>query len=142
MIGDFRCPLRDSSQPLNSVHGERADHIGLREDEDGHMSDLDRYIPEKLKRDMKWDSLAGEQRQAIVEYGSWMFDIAHPTVADIDDIKYDGRLVILDDGSRWEVDSLDVYDVEFWSRYSKVAVIDGVMYCLDDADHATVTEEV
>ncbi|MGV0578351.1 hypothetical protein ABQE57_07915 [Mycolicibacterium elephantis] len=106
------------------------------------MSDLDRYIPEKLKRDMKWDSLTGEQRQAIVEYGSWMFDIAHPTVADIDDIKYDGRLVILDDGSRWEVDSLDVYDVEFWSRYSKVAVIDGVMYCLDDADHATVTEEV
>ncbi|OBG23494.1 hypothetical protein A5765_18845 [Mycolicibacterium celeriflavum] len=106
------------------------------------MSDDDRYIPEQLKRDMKWDSLSPQQRKAIGEYGSWMFDLASPTVADIDEIKYDGRLVILDDGSRWEVDSIDVDDVDLWSPYGKVVVLDGVMYRLDDADHADVTEEL
>ena len=105
------------------------------------MTDFGRNIPERFKEKMKWGSLTGEQQRAITEYGSWMFDIASPTVSDIDEIKYAGRLIILDDGSRWEVDSLDVDDVDVWSPWGRVAVIDDVMYRLDDAEHASVTEE-
>ncbi|KUI09907.1 hypothetical protein AU190_05700 [Mycolicibacterium acapulense] len=105
------------------------------------MSDIDRWIPEKFKRDLKWDSLTEEQQRAVIDYGSWTYRIASPTVAEIDEIKYDGRLVILDDGSRWEVSSLDVTDVDLWSPYGKVVVLDDVMYRLEDAEHADVTEE-
>ena len=70
-----------------------------------------------------------------------MYSLGAPTVSDIDEIKYDGRLVILEDGLRWEVSALDVNDVDLWLAYGKVVVLDDVMYRLEDAEHADVTEE-
>ncbi|ORV21093.1 hypothetical protein AWB98_02085 [Mycolicibacterium conceptionense] len=70
-----------------------------------------------------------------------MYRAGKHVVDDIDRIKYDGRLVILDDGSRWEVDSVDTYTVDSWRPGTKVAVIDDVMYNLGDAEHADVSEE-
>ena len=77
----------------------------------------------------------------IGEFGSYMFGLASPTVSDIDEIKYGGRLVILQDGTRWEVDQYDSDSVEYWSTFSKVAVLDDVMYVIEDAEHASVSQE-
>jgi hypothetical protein len=71
----------------------------------------------------------------------YMFRLASPVVEDIVEIKYEGRLVVLNDGSRWEVDSLDSGTVDLWGPFTKVAVIDGVMYNLEDGGNAEVTEE-
>ena len=60
---------------------------------------------------------------------------------DIDEVKYDGRLVILEDGSCWEVDAIDASTADLWGALTKVAVIDDVMYNLDSAEHVDVTEE-
>lgn len=105
------------------------------------MSDYQRLVPDHWKQRFGWDGLTEAQRDAIGEFGIHMFGLASPRVADIEDIKYDGRLVVLDDGSRWEVDSIDVNDVDLWSPFGKVVILDDVMYCLDEADHASVTEE-
>ena len=57
-------------------------------------------------------------------------------------IKYDGRLVMLDDGSRWEVDGYDAErHVRFWNLYDLALVADGTMYNINDAETAEVTEE-
>ena len=105
------------------------------------MSDYASLVPEHWKERLGWANLTPEQQQAIGEYGFYEWRLGSPTVADIEEIKYDGRLIILDDGSRWEVSSLDVDDVDLWSPDGKVVVLDDVMYRLEDAEHADVTEE-
>jgi hypothetical protein len=105
------------------------------------MTDYAALVPEHWKQKLGWDGLTPGQREALGEYGFHMYRLGAPTVADIDEIKYEGRLVVLDDGSRWEVSSLDVNDVDLWSPYGKAVVLDDIMYLLEDAEHADVTEE-
>jgi hypothetical protein len=106
------------------------------------MTDWESLVPDHWKQRFGWENLTPAFRQLIGEYGFYEWRVGKPTVGDIDEIKYDGRLVILDDGSRWEVDSIYVDDVDLWSAYCKVVVLDDVMYRLEDADHADVTEEL
>src|SRR6478672_9149063 len=105
------------------------------------MTDYESLVPDHWKQRLGWESLTPAERRTIGEYGFYEWRLGKPTVADIEDIKYEGRLVILDDGSRWEVSSIDVNDVDLWSPYGKVVVLDDVMYRLEDAEHADVTEE-
>lgn len=106
------------------------------------MADYASLVPDQWKRRFDWDHLTPTQQETIGEFGFYMWRMGSPTVAEIDEIKYDGRLVVLDDGSRWEVSSLDVSEVDLWSSYGKVVVLDDVMYRLEDAEHADVTEEL
>ncbi|GJJ23462.1 MULTISPECIES: hypothetical protein [Mycolicibacterium] len=106
------------------------------------MTDLEELVTPDWRDRLGWDSLSDSQKGAVAEYGFYMYRLGSPTVEDIDRIKFDGRLVILDDGSRWEVDSLDAATVDLWSPGTKVAIIDDVMYNLDDAEHADVSEEI
>jgi hypothetical protein len=62
-------------------------------------------------------------------------------VADIEEVKYDGRLIILDDGSRWEVESFDSSTADMWGAMDKVVVIDDEMYKLEDLEKVSVTQE-
>lgn len=61
-------------------------------------------MPDDGKHRFGWDTLTEAQRDAFGEYGIETFGLASPKVADIDDFKYGGRLVVLDDGSRWQAD--------------------------------------
>jgi hypothetical protein len=87
------------------------------------------------------DSLAGNQQEALYQWGIKMFGLGQYIVSDIEDIKYDGRLIVLDDGTRWEVDSGDTGIAELWSAFDKVAVIDDEMFKLSDAEKVSVEEE-
>jgi hypothetical protein len=82
------------------------------------------------------------QRQALYEWGLRMFQLGQHPFGEVGQIKYDGKLVILSDGSRWEVDSLDTSVADLWSEMDKVVVIDGLMYNLEQAEHIAVQEEV
>lgn len=105
------------------------------------MTDYADLVPDHWRERLGWDRLSPAQQETVGEFGVFMYELGSPTVGDIDEIKYDGRLVILDDGSRWEVDSVDSYTVDLWSPFTKVAIIDGVIYNLDDAEHADVMRE-
>lgn len=106
-----------------------------------YKGDYEGLVPEWWRSRLGWADLTSDQKSAIGEFGLSMYSMGSPTVSEIDDIKYDGRLVILEDGSRWEVSSIDVNDVDLWSKWGKVVVLDDVMYRLEDAEHADVTEE-
>lgn len=83
-----------------------------------------------------------ESQRRLLE--NWAFRVARLSeyrVADIEEIKYDGRLVILDDGSRWEVVSYDASTADLWNTLDKVVIIDGDMYNIEDCEHVGVKEE-
>lgn len=96
--------------------------------------------PEELRATGS-DSLTAEQQEALLNWGMRMYQLGQHVVADIDEIKYDGRLIILDDGSRWEVDSVDSSTAEMWGPMEKVVVIDDEMYKLDDSEKVAVSQE-
>jgi len=62
--------------------------------------------PDEMQR-LGVGSMTEEQRKALADWGMRMFTLGQYVVADIEDIKYDGRLIILDDGTRWEVDDVE-----------------------------------
>lgn len=97
-------------------------------------------LPDEMRR-LGVETMSGDQRQALAEWGMRMFTLGRPVFADIADIKYDGKLVILDDGTRWEVDSLDASTAEMWSSLDKVVVIDGEMFKLDAMEKVGVEQE-
>ena len=87
-------------------------------------------------------AMSDAQRKAIAAWGMKMYAMGQFVVADIAEIKYGGRLVILDDGTRWEVDELDSSIVELWSPSDKVAVIEDEMYRLDELEKISVEPEM
>jgi hypothetical protein len=85
--------------------------------------------------------LTAEQQEALVYWGMRMYQLGQHVVADIEEVKYDGRLIILDDGSRWEVESFDSSTADMWGAMDKVVVIDDEMYKLEDLEKVSVTQE-
>lgn len=85
------------------------------------------------------NKLSESEQQELLRWGLRMYGLGQYKVADIHDIKYDGRVVVLDDGSRWEVESYDASTVDFWGEFTKVAIIDDEMYRLEES--VSVTEE-
>ncbi len=83
-------------------------------------------------------SLTDEQQQALIRWGFKMFQMGQHIVSEIDEIKYDGRLIILEDGTQWEVDTGDEITADMWTPLDKVLVIDDEMYKLDDLEKVSV----
>jgi hypothetical protein len=87
-------------------------------------------------------NMTESQRVALYEWGMRMFDLGQHVTGYIDEIKRDGRLVVLDDGSRWDVDSYDASTSDLWSVGSKVVVIDDEMFLLDESEKVSVEENL
>jgi hypothetical protein len=85
------------------------------------------------------NKLSESEQQAILAWGLRSYSLGQQKVGDIHDIKYDGRVIILDDGSRWEVGSYDASTVELWGEFTKVVIIDDEMYRLEES--VSVTED-
>lgn len=98
-------------------------------------------IPLEWEARLRWNELPDEVQEEIGKYGLHMYSQGRHVVSAISDVKYEGRLIILEDGTRWEVDSIDAPTCEFWSASSRVVVIDREMYCLDDCEKVAVREE-
>lgn len=86
-------------------------------------------------------SMTQKQREALLQWGMRVYALGQHVVADIEAIKYDGHLILLDDGSRWEVDDTDTDTADLWSELDTVVVIDGEMYRLDALEKISVTED-
>jgi hypothetical protein len=104
--------------------------------------DLDRLLLNDEADRIGVASLSPAQREALAQWGMRMYGLGQHTVADIEEVKYDGRLIILDDGTRWEVNSTDSSTAEMWSVGDKVVVINDEMYKLDEFEMVNVEQEV
>jgi hypothetical protein len=86
-------------------------------------------------------NLSDEDIKAIFDWGIRTFQLGSSEQGTINEIKYDGHLVVLDDGSRWEVDDGDTYTTDGWCEGDEVVVINGRMYRLDELESVEVTKE-
>jgi len=89
-----------------------------------HRLGFDRLTPEELGR---------------VEH--WLMDLIslfEATQGTIDEIRADGHLVRLTDGSLWEANSVDASTVDLWSPYEDVVILNGRMYRIDESESAEV----
>jgi hypothetical protein len=102
---------------------------------------IEQMMSEAELRSSGVSGLTEAQREVIAAWGLRMYGLGQYHLDDIEDIKYGGRLVILSDGSRWEVDEFDASVAEMWSPLDKVVVADDVMWKLDEMEKVTVTEE-
>ena len=96
--------------------------------------------PEEARR-IGIDAMTENQRNALAEWGVRMFSMGQIVLSSIAEVKYGGRLVILDDGSRWEVDEFDDDIADLWLPAERVVVIDHEMYRLDDLEKVHVQPE-
>lgn len=88
------------------------------------------------------DLLTTSQQQELAAWGMKMFTLGEHRVSEIEEIKYGGRLIILQDGSRWEVSELDTSNAESWSMLDKVVIIDDSIWRLDDIERVEAEEEL
>ena len=85
--------------------------------------------------------LTSSQKMELAAWGMKMFSLGQYRVSDIEEIKYGGRLIVMEDGSRWEVDEFDIATAESWSILDKVVVIDGTIWRLDYLERVGAEEE-
>jgi hypothetical protein len=90
---------------------------------------------------LKLSDLSDEDIKAIFDWGMWTFELGSNEQGSIDEIKYDGHVIILNDGSRWEVDVGDIDTVEGWSEGDEIVVVNDRMYRLDESESVSVTKE-
>lgn len=105
------------------------------------MPDLETMMTEEEREQCGVTCLSPSQREHLTRWGLRMFALGQHVVSEVDEIKYGGKLVVLNDGSRWEVADIDQDAAAVWSELDKVAVIDGEMYNLENCDKLEVTEE-
>lgn len=86
--------------------------------------------------------LSQEEQIALANWGLRMFSLGQHRFCEIEEIKHGGRLIVLSDDSRWEVDELDASTAELWSPLDKVVVIDDEMWKLDDFEKVAAMEEI
>ena len=99
------------------------------------------------------EGMTEAQHEALANWGMRMYGLGRERagdqgaalggemVGDIDEVKYDGRLIILTDGSRWEVDPMDASTADMWGPMDKVCIVDGDMYLLSDTERVAVVED-
>lgn len=84
------------------------------------------------------EAMSDAQRQAIASWGLRMYGLGEAIVGYIESIKYGGRMIVLDDGTRWEVSDGDEFISELWLSGDRVAVIEGEMYVLNEVEKVGV----
>lgn len=77
----------------------------------------------------------------IWEWGFNMFQLASSENGTIEEIKYDGHVIVMDDGTRWEVDEIDSGTAEFWDTGDRVVVVEDRMYRLDESESVAVQKD-
>jgi hypothetical protein len=63
-------------------------------------------------------------------------------VSSIARVKFGGRQITLDDGTRWEVDDVDCRTADGWTEMDRVVIVDGEMFKLDDLKKVSVEQEI
>ncbi|WP_437190700.1 hypothetical protein [Planctomicrobium sp. SH527] len=105
-------------------------------------AEIDRFLSPEERQLLGVDLMNEEQRQTLLNWGRRMFALGQHVVSEIAAVKYDGRLVILEDGSRWEVEEGDSHISEMWDTFDKVLVINDEMYKLDELEKVEVQEDL
>jgi len=89
-------------------------------------------------RTLDIENLPPKTAKVWLEWGMRMYRLSQHVTGYIEEIKYNGHVIILDDGSRWEVDEYETSVSEMWSEGERVVVIDDEMFKVDDDEKVSV----
>lgn len=103
------------------------------------LEQLSKIMPADLAQTLGVTEMSAEQQEALARWGLYLYELGQHVVADIEEIKYGGHVVVLGDGSHWEVDESDTTTVEIWGLFEKVLVADGEMWKLDPLEKVPVS---
>ncbi len=103
------------------------------------MNKLESLMKEEEINSCGVEKLSESEREALKNWFFRLHFALSPKIAEIEKIKYDGKLIILDDGSKYE--SGDEYTSDNWFEGDKVLVNDDEMYRLQDLEMVNVEEE-
>jgi DNA-directed RNA polymerase subunit RPC12/RpoP len=120
----FSVPLADSSNGLDSPREQ-----------------LKQLMTEEEYDILGISKMPDRVAKAIFDWSMRMYSLGQQRVGLIEDVKYEGHMIILDDGSRWEVDDSDTYLADGWTPGDRVLVIDDEMFRLDDLEKIHVQED-
>jgi hypothetical protein len=79
--------------------------------------------------------------KAICNWGSKMTELYGYEQGKIDEVKYEGHIIKMEDGTRWEVDEVDTSTSGLWDVGDHVVVINDRMYKLDESESVAVEKE-
>jgi hypothetical protein len=121
------------------VHRRRASKgIGTTQEKGFLMSNADSVrrtaFDEQWFKDMGFHKLDECELNQVGEWLSQVLEACGATECDIDEIRADGHLVVLSDGSMWEVSSIDAPTADLWSPVDDVIIYDGHMYHIDETE--------
>lgn len=85
-------------------------------------------------------AMTSEQQQILIDWGMRMYSFGEQVIKPIRAVKYDGKLIILEDDSKWEIGDLDASTSEDWNVNDTVLVLDGIMYNLEEMEKVEVQE--
>lgn len=105
------------------------------------MPDLEEVMTEEEREKCGVARLSATEREHLARWGFRMFGLGQHVVSEIDKVKYGGKLVVLNDGSRWEVDDINSGTASLWSDLDKVVVIDGEMYNIESCEKVDVRQD-
>ena len=83
-------------------------------------------------------SMTERQKQALLAWGVRMHTLGASHIGEIERIKHGGHLLVLADGSRWEVEEDDAYTTESWSEGDRVVIVGSDMFRLEDCETVSV----
>lgn len=87
------------------------------------------------------DYMNSQQTEVLQSWLLRMMNLLQPEQGEITRIKYDGKLLQLTNGKKYEIDDYDALTSDMWSEGDSVIVLDGKMYNLESADSVDCQEE-
>lgn len=102
---------------------------------------IEQIMSEQQFATLRVSDMTDGQKETLMEWAMRMYDMGKHVVEDIEAVKFGGRLVVLDDGSRREVEDFDASTSEMRDFLDKVVVIDDEMYKLDESEKVMVTQD-
>lgn len=107
------------------------------------MDTILKLLKEDEKEILNLDNISEDKVALIANILFRMFSMGIDSgakVDEIDEVKFNGRLIKLQDGTEWEVDEYESDTSEYWDSFDKILIHDGEMYKIDDFEKVSVTE--
>lgn len=107
-----------------------------------YEENLLKFLNENEIQELSVTSMDLNQKEILYKLIMRMFSLGSSIakVEEITEVKFDGKLIELSDGSRWEVDDYDSSTSSLWDYCDKVLIYEDSMWKLDDSEKVSIVE--
>ncbi len=103
--------------------------------------DLKNFFTDEEYHILSIEKMNTQQSELLGNWALRIMRLMQPEQGEITRIKYDGKLIQLTNGKRYEIDEFDAYTSDMWTEGDSVIILDGKMYNLEDAESVSCEED-